>query len=169
MIYGQPGNWRFTSVGSNLTDGSWHHLTITISSGVIQIKIDRHSKSLVAPSVSNIGHQLYFGKISTNFSHLSNALSGSVFTGCIRQLFFNNLSIALDSGHSLGLNSLPKPGCAVDQTCSSGTCGYRGSCRTTWDGKECQCSAGYQGERCENGKNALPLPVLRTILKNSFR
>ena len=152
IIYGQPGHWRFTRVGNNLTDGIWYHLNITIKSGTITIQIDGVSKSVMVPSVNHIDQEIYFGEASANFSDLSQALRGPVFTGCIRQLSLNNETVALESGQTFGTNPLPKPGCTVDQRCSSNICGYRGTCKTTWNSTECKCDVGYQGDRCQNGK-----------------
>ena len=109
----------------------------------------------MVPSVNHIGRQLYFSEISANFSELSQALPGFVFTGCIRQFSLNNITVGLESGQPLGTNPLPKPGCAVDKKCSSSMCGYRGTCRTTWDSMECRCHVGYQGDRCQHGKSKI--------------
>ena len=125
---------------------------MTINSGTTTMQVDRVRTSVVLPSVHHIGQQLYFGKVLANFSHLAQALGASVFTGCIKELFSNNVSVALDSGQRLGTNPLPKPGCTADRRCSSGMCGNRGTCRTTWDGIECRCDVGHQGDICQNGK-----------------
>ena len=126
---------------------------MTIDSGTITVGIDRVSTPVMVPSVNHIGQQLYFGEVSANFSDLSQAWRGFVFTGCIRRLSLNNISVSLDSGQPLGTNPLPKPGCTVDKSCSSSMCGYRGTCRITWDGMECRCDVGYQGDKCQNGKS----------------
>ena len=122
--------------------------------------------SVTSPSVQHIGQRLYFGRVLANFSQLAQALGDSVFTGCIKELLVNNKSVALDSGRPLGTNPLPKPGCPADRRCSSRMCGDRGACRTTWDGMECQCDVGYQGDICQNGETKKLCKICPVMGKN---
>lgn len=116
------------------------------------MQLDTDKKYVMVPRVSPVSQQLYFGQVTTNFSDLSKVLPSSVFTGCIRELLLNNKTVGLNSGQPVGTNTLPKAGCAIEKSCSSSMCGHRGLCRTTWDGMECRCELGYQGDRCQNGK-----------------
>lgn len=162
VVYGRSWSWQSRQLGRNITDGFWHHFKIAIKNSEIMLSVDGVTTSITVSSIKHIGQRLYFGAISPSFFDLSLQLIGTSFTGCLRDVFVNSTQVNLTSGQRVHTSPLPRPGCLQDSLCAQSVCQNRGTCRSTWNGPVCQCSASYYGDRCQNGRS---MSYFHVILK----
>ena len=77
------------------------------------------------------------------------------FTGCVRDIFINDVRIQLQRSTPYEMNFDPEladPGCPREETCYPEPCANEGVCVPGWSGFKCQCTRDYFGSTCEEGK-----------------
>ena len=79
-------------------------------------------------------------------------LLGSVnadgFSGCIRMLYINEISINLNVNMSNDDPQLATPGCPREEICYPEPCANGGECVSTWNDFTCTCLADFTSTNC---------------------
>ncbi len=141
-----------------VNDGSWHRIEATFDGQTGYLTVDS-SVTYTGASGGSIQQLLlvspmYIGGIN-DFSVLSPlVLQTSGLTGCITELSLNSAEVDI-LGTAVSGEGVSE--CAMG-ACSPSTCQNGGLCvdePATSLGYSCQCSLGFTGENCTQGKNLL--------------
>jgi len=130
-------------IGTNLDDGDWHQLNISIITGTATVQLDG---SVMQASVNDV----VYGPLLLGSMPVSNSDN---FTGCVRSLTINNAPINLDVKVPYSANDPPfaTAGCPREENCSPNPC-RNGVCGSAWDDFSCRCSNDFTGPTCSECK-----------------
>ncbi|CAG5122177.1 unnamed protein product, partial [Candidula unifasciata] len=139
-----------------VSDGQWHSLSWTRDATNLELKLDS------SPFFLQAGFDPYQAMVDDKMEVIVGAkpqppgnLSSltEFFKGCVRGIYFNNVSIPLSANdpHRPGLTVSPGgllSGCQSDPVCDLNSCPANSFCVDEWNTFDCQCLEGWDGVNC---------------------
>ncbi|KAK7505069.1 hypothetical protein BaRGS_00003639, partial [Batillaria attramentaria] len=150
-------------VGSDLANGDWVRVGLTLGNGRYSLQVYRESDGLYGTATGTVANfilvtrPLFVGRLhhhpATNtWTERETPLpTTNSFQGCIRDLTisYNPVDLLSHEASVFGNDPpLPLPGCPREETCSEMPCQNGGECQTQWGGHSCRCAPGFRGDNC---------------------
>ena len=147
-------------LGDKLNDTQWQNINVAVTTSHLILGIN--GKLQAKHQINQVGENdtTFFSTFIGGTTREQQILSSSAsnFTGCVEDIFVNDVKITEDhinhdSGSPNGIEKYNiKTGCDRKEQCQPNPCLNGGKCRDLWKEKSCQCQRPFLGPECQYSK-----------------
>ena len=160
-------------LGENLNDTEWQNINVAVTTSHLILGIN--GKLQAKHQINQVGENdtTFFSTVIGGTTRTEQIFSflASNFTGCVEDIFVNDVKITEDHinndlAYSNGIEKYNvKTGCDRTEQCEPNPCLNGGTCRDLWKEKSCQCQRPFLGPECQYSKSNLHFRTLQLTIR----